>query len=205
METFLARIQAGENHLKQTDPILGSLIKKLGPCDWQDYRQAPFYALVRAIIAQQLSTHAAAAIERRVLALLPEDDADWPQLIPDIARDVLRQAGLSHAKIRTLKLLAEFVSENPEQFADLQTQPDDIVYKTICHIRGIGPWTAEMFLMFGLQRLDVFSGGDLGLRKAMHQLYQLAERPSAQDCVKHAENWKPYRTIAAWYLWRIVD
>jgi DNA-3-methyladenine glycosylase II len=205
MDAFLARIQTGVKHLTQADPFLAALNEKLGPCDWRNYRQTPFYALIRAVIAQQLSTHAAAAIERRVLALLPEDVSDWPALIPDLAEESLRQAGLSHAKIRTLKLLSEYVVENPEQFADLNNQPDESVQKTICHIRGIGPWTAEMFLMFGLQRLDVFSGADLGLRKAIQLLYQLADRPTAQDCVKRAETWKPYRTVAAWYLWRIVD
>lgn len=205
METFLARLQAGERHLKQVDPLLGKAIEKLGPHDWQDYQQIPLHALVRAIIAQQLSTHAASAIEKRVMALLPIAHNDWPNAITALSPDTLRQAGLSHAKIRTLKTLADHLSDQPGLLVQLANQTDHQVMQHLCQFRGIGPWTAEMFLMFGLQRMDVFSGGDLGLRKAIQQVYDLPERPSPNACVSRAELWKPHRTIAAWHLWRLVD
>ena len=205
MDRFLTKVRTGERHLRRIDPRLDRLIAELGPCDFRAYRQPPFRSLLRAVISQQLSGKAAAAIESRLSALLPGDDAALPAAIDRLTEEHMRAAGLSRAKVRTLRGLSGFVLENPQEFENLRHLADDQVRQKICHIPGIGPWTAEMFLMFGLQRLDVFSGGDLGLRKAVQKVYQRDQRPSPQECVTLSERWKPYRTVAAWHLWRVVD
>lgn len=205
MDAFIHRVQQGEAHLKQSDAKLAQLIHRLGPCPWEQYRQTPLQAVIRAIVAQQLSSKAAAAIEQRLRALLPDQEHDIATSLTELSSDELRAAGLSFAKIRTLKHLALELAQHPDLFDQLQQQSDAEVMQRMVRLHGIGPWTAEMLLMFGLQRLDVFSGGDLGLRKAIQHLDELPDRPSPEACVARAECWQPFRTIAAWYLWRLVD
>ena len=123
----------------------------------------------------------------------------------NISPRALREAGLSQAKTNTVQRLIEFALDEQTSFQQFQQMPNQAVKQRLCEIKGIGPWTADIFLMFGLRRLDIFATGDLGLRKALQQLKQIDNLPSPSDCEQFAKKWQPYRSIAAWHLWRLVD
>lgn len=197
------QIRQGETHLRQRDKTLGKVMDRVGSCRWAEYVMEPFDALVWSILGQQISTHAAASITARLavsagrpfrarsLAGIPEGD--------------YRAAGLSRNKTKAVRHLADAVADGRVNLESLQDAPDDQVIRTLSGLPGIGPWTAEMFLIFGLGRPDVFSAGDLGLRKAVALAYRLDTVPTPAECAARAVAWSPYRTIAAWYLWRLVD
>lgn len=200
---FLDEISHAEARLGEADPILKAVMERLGPCDWPSYRMEPFDALVWSVIGQQISVKAVAKIHQRIRQLA--GDPITPEGILRNSVEQLRQAGLSGNKTATvLEIAGHFFAGHlaVNEYGDLT---DAEVMKKVCRVKGIGPWTAEMFLIFGLGRLDVFSARDLGLRKAVRHVWQLPALPSVAHCELLAENWRPWRTVAAWYLWRTVD
>lgn len=200
---FLDEISHAETRLGEADPVLKGVMEHLGPCDWQSYRMEPFDALVWSVIGQQISVKAVAKIHQRVRQLAGESIT--PEGILRNSAQQLRQAGLSGSKAATVLEIARHFSAGHLAVNEYGGLTDAEVMAKVCQVKGIGPWTAEMFLIFGLGRLDVFSARDLGLRKAVRHVWQLPALPSVEHCELLAENWRPWRTVAAWYLWRMVD
>lgn len=193
-------IEQAEHALAKADPILGNLIKSqtLEPLKPRtDY----FASLSNSIISQQVSLAAARAIFGRF--------KDVTQLKPQAAKDLSDEAaktiGLSKQKTSYIKDLAIHFTNNPAVYDHLSNLPDDEVIKDLTAIRGIGPWTAQMFLLFTLGRANIFAPDDVGLQRAMMQLYKWEELPARKDLVEHAEAWKPYRSVASLHLWKLLE
>jgi DNA-3-methyladenine glycosylase II len=192
--------------LMRRDPVLGAVIKRVGRCGLPDTRtHAPFRALVRTITAQQLSGKAAATIFGRVVALAGDADRLTPDVVRALDPAALRAAGLSHQKIRYLYDLADRVLDGRLDLDTLETHSDEDVIAAITAVKGLGRWSAEMFLMFRLNRPDVFPIGDLGIVKGFQRLHGMKRRPSPRTMLRGAEKWRPYRSVAAWYLWRVLE
>jgi DNA-3-methyladenine glycosylase II len=201
---FDKTIQQAERHLCVIDPALEQIIETGPAFSATPFQKQPFEALVHAIIAQQLSVKSASAIRQRVQALLSSENVS-PLAYSQITLPDLKAAGMSQAKINTLQTLCDFALADASPFDELINDSDKDVKDCLCQLKGIGPWTVDIFLMFGLKRLDIFAAGDLGLRKAVKQLNKLEELPSPEETKKVAKKWQPYRTVAAWHLWRTVD
>lgn len=196
-------------HLSAADPRMAALIARSGPCRLGIFaagalgKQELLTALVEAIVSQQLSPKAADTIFGRVRALAPGDLS--PQGILAIPEDELRGAGLSGAKTRSVRDLAEHVQRGELPLEDLGSMSDDEVVGLLTRVRGIGRWTAEMVLMFQLGRKDVLPVGDLGVQKGFQRLFNLRKLPVPDRMVKLARPFRPYRSIASWYMWRINE
>lgn len=165
-------------------------------------RRGGFGALVGIIIGQQLSGRAADAIEAK-LKLVARTSILTPDSIRCLRDSSLRKAGLSHAKIRTLRALIDGIDSGDIRLQRLGKMSDEALHTVLESVKGIGPWTVQMYLMFVLNRPDVFPVGDLGIRKACAALYGI--EPQADSMLALAERWRPYRTVACWYLWRGYD
>jgi DNA-3-methyladenine glycosylase II len=187
-------------HLTRRDPVLKQLIAAVGPCTLR-YEPDGFAALVRSIIAQQISTKAAASIHARLLQALGRK-ALRPAALLALSDDDLRGAGLSASKQRSLRDLAEKLHTGVVPLGRLPTMTDEEVIDALIPVRGIGRWTAQMFLMFSLGRPDVLPVDDLGLRAGVQKVYELAELPRREVLTELAEPWRPYRSVATWYVWR---
>jgi DNA-3-methyladenine glycosylase II len=197
-----------EQHLRRADPVLGALIDALGPDERDPRAGRPndhYGALVRSIVGQQLSTKAARSIYARLTARFG-DRTPTPREILDDDPDALRAAaGLSRAKVGFLRSLAEHVLSGELELERLDELPDEQVTAELIAVKGLGPWTADMFLMFHLQRPDVLPVGDLGIRRAVERAYGMPELPDAAELTRIAEPWRPHRTLACRYLWRSLD
>ncbi len=191
-------------HLCTADPVLGDLMVRCGPCTLEPGDTDPFVTLCRAIISQQLSGRAASTITERLESLF-DSGVLTPEGILATPDETLRSLGLSRQKQASLKDLASKTSDGSLQLAVLPTLSDDEVTRQLTQVRGIGVWTAEMFLIFFLGRLDVFPAGDLGIRKAIQRVYGYKKMPAVVTMHRHARKWIPYRTIATWYLWESYD
>jgi 3-methyladenine DNA glycosylase/8-oxoguanine DNA glycosylase len=191
-------------HLRRTDPVLDDIIGRVGPCRLrQDAGGGPFAALVEAILYQQITGRAAATIHGRLRKAVGRKHPRPPD-IAALTDDELRGAGLSRQKIGYLRDLAHH-AVNGLEVSRLGRLTDDDVIDALTHVRGIGRWTAEMFLMFRLGRLDVLPVDDYGIRKAMQRAYRKRALPKAEWMRRTASPWRPYRTVASWYLWRSLD
>jgi DNA-3-methyladenine glycosylase II len=192
--------QKARRHLARRDAVLKRLMSAIGPCT---LRQNPdrFAALVRSIISQQISTKAAAAIAARLQQTLGSAGLT-PDGILALSAEELRAAGLSAAKARSMHDLAEKVQSQTLPLHTLHRLSDEEVITNLVPVRGIGRWTAEMFLIFSLGRLDVLPVADWGLRVGVQRQYSLVEPPAKARLVELAEPWRPYRSIATWYFWR---
>jgi DNA-3-methyladenine glycosylase II len=188
------------------DPVLAAIIRRHGPCGLADAPQHfdHFAMLVRAITFQQLSTKAASTIHGRLVALLPGEQPEAAALAL-LTDEQLRTAGISRQKAGYLRDLAQKVAAGAVPLDALDAMSDDDVVVALTQVKGIGRWTAEMFLIFRLLRPDVFPVDDLGIVTAIQRAYGLRKRPKADRLTKIAEAWRPYRSIAAWYLWRSLD
>jgi DNA-3-methyladenine glycosylase II len=189
-----------QRRLARRDTVLKQLIGQVGPCT---LRHDPdgFGVLVRSIVSQQISTTAARAIGARLRqALLPAELS--PAALLAIPEEAMRAAGLSANKTRALKDLAEKVHSGAVTLAAFPELPDEEVIARLVPVRGIGRWTAEMFLIFSLGRLDVLPVGDYGLRAGIKRVYGLEELPEKGHLIDLAEPWRPYRSVATWYFWR---
>ena len=191
--------------LMRRDPVLAPVIRKYKHRTILETPAIdPFSALVRTITSQQLSTKAAATIHRRILELMPGGVAT-PEAIEKTTDEQLRAAGLSRQKIAYVRDLAKHASSGDLPLHDLKTLSDDDVIAAITRVKGLGRWSAEMFLMFRLHRADVLPVDDLGIVVAVQRLYGLRKRPKPDRLRKIAEPWRPYRTVACWYLWRSLE
>lgn len=194
--------EQGRRHLMRTDPRLAAVIKRTGRERPEFGRREPFEALFRAVISQQLSTKAADTIRRRVLALMP---ALSPEHLLTVPSDDLRSAGLSRQKIAYLQDLAARVIDGRLDLHHLRTRDDEEIIRTIVEVKGFGVWSAQMFLMFCLHRPDVLPTGDLGIVKGMQIVLGMKRRPSVRTMERAARAWQPYRSVACWYLWRVLE
>lgn len=199
--------EAALEHLTRVDKNLGRVISQTGPCRLRRRRnQSPFEALVEAVANQQLSGKAAETILGRVRALFPERDFPLPEELLTMSDDKLRGAGLSRAKVAAVKDIAaktlSGVVPTPRQMSRLA---DAEIIERLIAIRGVGQWTVEMLLIFKLGRPDVLPVDDYGVRKGFAIAYGHKELPKAGDLLAHGERWRPYRSVAAWYLWRALD
>jgi DNA-3-methyladenine glycosylase II len=186
------------------DPVLAALIKKHGPCGLAAAQRADhFTALVRAITGQQLSTKAAATIFARLAALMP--GGVTAEALTAVTDDQLRAVGMSRQKGAYFRDLSEKVLSGALPLDSLDAMSDDEVIGALTQVKGIGRWSAEMFLMFRLHRPDVLPVDDLGIVNAIWRVYRLRKKPTADRIRKLGEAWRPYRSVASWYLWRSLD
>ncbi len=203
MSTVLdpALIATGIAHLRTTDPQLARLIDVVGPCTLT--RETNYYhALVDAIVSQQISIKAAAKILERVLALCAPDPVLTPAHIVALPVEELQAVGCSRAKAAYLHDLSQRIVDGRLDLDALTALPDEAVVDALVAVKGIGRWTAEMFLIFSLGRADVWPIDDLGVVIAVQSLYVLPDRPKRKEMLALGEQWRPYRTLAAWYLWQ---
>ena len=190
----------------RADPRLATVIKQVGPCGLQDIAQVPpFMALAEAIASQQLSTKAADTIFGRFCGLFGPERVPEPARLLQFDDDTIRGVGFSRSKVLFLRDLATRVVDRRLELDTLHEREDLHVMEQLTAVKGIGPWTAEIFLMFRLRRPDVFPADDLGLVKAAQRLYGMRQRPSKKRLLRMAETWRPYRSVAAWYLWRSLS
>jgi DNA-3-methyladenine glycosylase II len=193
-------------YLSSIDSSLGRLIERAGPFDMKIREVSnPFEALARNIIYQQLHGNAAAAIHQRVLALFGKKKLT-PRDILDASDVTLRGAGLSGAKLVALKdLAAKTLDGTVPTLARLRRMPDEEIISKLTQVRGIGRWTVEMLLIFGLGRPDVLPVGDFAVRKGFSIVYGLKELPKPKELIHYGERWRPYRSVASWYMWRVHE
>jgi DNA-3-methyladenine glycosylase II len=199
-----AQQRAAHKHLQACDENLLSVIKRHGAPQMRHEPDA-WLALSASIISQQISTHAARAIRNRVASLGEKGAFPAPQIILNLPDETLRGAGLSQNKLLALRDLARHFDEGKIAPQKLAKMDDEEIIAALLPIRGIGRWTAEMFLIFSLRRPDVLAVDDWGLRMAAKKLYGLDEPPKAKDFLALAEPWRPFRSVASWYLWRSLD
>jgi 3-methyladenine DNA glycosylase/8-oxoguanine DNA glycosylase len=193
-------------HLRAADPRFEAIIDAIGPCTMEiGSPPDPFRALLRSIVYQQLSGKAASTIWGRVEVLFPRR-RPRPALLLDLADEQLRAAGMSRGKVLAARdLAAKVLDRSVPGAAALKKLDDAEVVARLTAVRGIGPWTAEMYLMFWLGRPDVLPIGDLGVRKGFMLGWKKRKLPSPEALAKHGRRWAPYRTAASWYLWKLVD
>jgi DNA-3-methyladenine glycosylase II len=201
-------VDRGTRHLRRKDPAMRELIKRVGKLDAEARRRGrpadAYGALVRSIVGQQLSTKAAATIYGRLTDLFG-GRTPTPQELLDADPDAIRAAGMSRPKIAYLRSLAEHVLSGELELDRLNELSDEEIVAELTAVKGLGEWTAHMFLIFHLQRPDVLPVGDLGVRNAAREVYGLAELPSAAELEEIGAPWKPHRSLGALYLWRSLD
>lgn len=195
-------MKVATDHLSKADPVLAVIIKRVGPCRLIP-RAPTFETLARSITFQQLSGKAAGTIFARLKKAVGGRFTATRFL--KLSEEELRACGLSRQKIASLTDLAEHVAQRRISFKRLSDLTDEEIVELLGQVRGVGVWTAQMFLMFALERPNVLPTGDLGIRNAIRKAYALSEAPTPRDIVKFAEKWHPYCTIACWYLWRSID
>ena len=196
-------IEAGLDLLKK-DKNMQDLIKKFGRPDFnlgQDY----FQSLLRSIVFQQLSGKAAQTIFERLVNLIPETSNLCPHEVLKLDKDEMRTAGLSFLKTDYVKNLADYFENNSFHKKDVEKMSDQEISKELIQIKGIGQWTVDMFLMFTLNRADILPCKDLGIQKGIMKILNMNNLPSKKEMENCSRKWRPYRTIACWYLWRMVD
>jgi len=190
-------------HLKKKDPVLGSIIKRVGPYKIQ-YRKPTFQTLVRSIVYQQLNGKAAATIFGRLQAAAKADPLT-PESILKLRPARMRSLGLSGQKMSYIRELARLTRDGDVDFERCATLEDGEVVEHLTRVKGVGVWTVHMFLIFALRRHDVLPTGDLGIRAAMKKAYGLEELPKPEEMAEIAAAWRPYCSVASWYLWRSLD
>lgn len=189
-------------YLAEKDPVLGAVIQAVGPLD-TPHNPNYFLSLVESIVSQQLSVKVADVIYARFVSLFPEKEVT-PEKVLEIDTDVMRQVGMSYGKIKYVKSLAEHVIASPRMFETFDQMSEEDIITELTKVKGIGRWTAEMFLMFTMGKEDIFSYGDLGLRNALKKLYAIEEL-TEEKAAEITDKWRPYRTYASRYLWRSLD
>ena len=192
-------------HLREADPVVGALIEEHGP-----YRPRPggdpYASMVRSIMFQQLAGAAARAIQRRFFALYGDEErTPEPDAILATSDEEFRRTGVSRQKASYLRDLAQHCVDGSLDFAALEDLDDETVIERLTAVRGIGEWSAHMFLMFELGRPDVLPVGDLGVRKGMQAAYGLPDAPTPARAREIGAPWSPFRTVGSWYMWRAVE
>jgi DNA-3-methyladenine glycosylase II len=198
-----AALERATRHLKRRDPRLGQVIRAVGPCAMLRSTD-PYRFLIRSILFQQISVHAGRAIEARLKThfggRLPP-----PERLRSTRTATLRGLGLSRQKVLAVHSIAETAAAGELRAARFRRLDDAGVIEDVTRIHGVGEWTAHMLLLFALRRPDVLPVGDFGIRKGLQRLDALAELPSATALTTRAEIWRPWRSVASWYLWRCLD
>jgi len=195
--------QNASRQLRKADPRLKPVIDSIGPCPLKPYRYR-FALLLRSIVSQQISTSAARTIYNRLHDLTGKGQPTAEKIMR-LSHEQLRSVGLSTQKANYVHHLAEMVLEKQVRLHKMHQLSDEEVTAELVQVKGIGQWTAQMFLMFGLCRPDIFPHDDLGIQNGIQQIYELKSRPDKQTCIEIAERWQPYRTVASWYCWRILE
>jgi len=190
------------NHLKNSDPILRAIIERVGPCR-MEFAEPEFSSLAEAIVYQQLNGKAALTIFQRFTALA--GDPLTPEGILKLSDEQLRSVGLSKQKSAYLKDLAAKTASGQLDFTRLSELSDEDVIQHLTQVKGVGVWTAHMFLMFSLRRPNVLPTGDYGVQVAVKKHYKKRKLPKPKDMEKIARAWEPYRSVACWYMWRSLD
>ena len=190
------------NHLKKSDPVLAAIIEQVGPCKMQ-FGEPTFHSLAESILYQQLNGKAAMTIFNRFTAAA--GDPLTPKGILRLSDDEMRAVGLSKQKTSYLRDLALKTRDGLMEFERLPELPEDEVIAHLTQVKGIGVWTAHMFLMFTLRRPDILPTGDYGIQAAIKKHYKKRKWPKPDVMQKIAKPWTPYRSIACWYLWRSLD
>jgi DNA-3-methyladenine glycosylase II len=190
-------------HLKKSDPVIAAIIQRVGPYAIE-YREPSFESLVRSIVYQQLSGRVASVIFGRLHAAAGEEQLT-PAGIMKLRPEKMRKLGLSGQKTLYIRELAKHTKRGDIVFENLPDSDDALVIEHLTRVKGIGVWTAQMFLMFALRREDVLPVADLGIRSAMKKAYGLEDLPKPDEMERIATAWKPYTSIACWYLWRSLD
>jgi len=201
---MIRRVRAAERYLQRVDPVLAGLISRHGPCTLMQSPKPHFHTLVWAIINQQLSVKAAQSIERRLLAHLRTEIVE-PRHFLRIRDQSLRNCGLSAAKIRYIREASRRVRSGELDLDVLETVDDTTAAGCLMQLPGVGPWTADMLLIFSLGHLDVLPVGDLALRKSIRLHHGMPDDTGREELLAVAEPWRPYRSVASWYFWAAVD
>ena len=189
-----------EQYLRGADSRIAGIMERAGPCELMPNEDG-FSSLSNSIIGQQLSNHVANIIRNRFRKLF-ENDKPVPELLLNLDDSVLRKVGLSFQKIKYLRGLAQWVKSGELDFSALLKMDDEIAIQQLVQVKGIGRWTAEMYLMFSLNRQDLLPLGDAALEAALKRLYELPEEGWEKPAILIAEKWRPWRTVACWYLYR---
>jgi len=189
-------------HLKKNDPVLAAIIERLGPLQ-PSYRDPTFESLVRSIVFQQLNGKAARAIYDRLATAVGGKLS--PESILALSEEQMRACGLSKQKLAYIRDLAAKTLSGDVIFEQLPEMSDDEVIEHLTRVKGIGRWSAQMFLMFALQRPNVMPTGDFGIQNAIRKAYRKRKMPRPKEMLKLSRNWEPYCTLACYYLWRSLD
>lgn len=196
-------MQEAIHHLRAADPVLAAIIEQVGAYRIE-YREPGFEALAKAIVYQQLSGRVASVIFGRLLAAAGGEPM-VPEAVLKLRPQRMRTLGLSKQKIGYIRDLARHTRDGRLDFAGMDRLSDEEVIEMLTGVKGIGVWTAHMFLIFALRRTNVLPVGDLGIRAAIRKAYNLPELPKPGEVVDLARVWNPYRTVASWYLWRSLE
>lgn len=196
-------IEKAIRHLRKTDATMGQVIRNVGPFTLKKL-PGGFEVVVRSILSQQISTAAAATIRKRLESLLPKG-----RIVPDalaaLTDEQLQSVGVSSQKRSYVRDLTQKTLDGTINFRRIAAKPDEDAIEELIQVKGIGRWTAQMYLIFSLGRLDVFAPDDLGLQNAIRALYDTPEKPKRTHFEAIAEPWAPFRTVASWYLWRSLE
>lgn len=184
------------------DPILNDLIKKYPTPKFEDRSEHLFERLIESVVSQQLSVKASDKIFLRFKDLFLKKEFPLPNDVLEMEDKKIRTAGISFAKISYIKAISQAFLADQVNIKKIRKMSDEEVIKELTKIKGIGKWTAEMILIFTLKRKDIFSLGDLGLRRAIENLYGIKD---SKEIIKLSEKWKPHRSLACWYLWRSLE
>ena len=202
---FQKQLLTAQAHLATNDPVIADLIVRYGDCQIRPHTD--YYSeLVTSIVGQQLSIKAAAAIWQRIV-VLAGGHAPTPKQLIDASFDDLRAAGLSGPKISYVKDLASRIEDGSLEIENITNLPNQEIIEQLTAVKGIGEWSAHMFMIFALGRLDILPYGDLGIRKAATVLYELPGLASREDleAIEQSNKWQPYQSIASWYLWKSLE
>ena len=193
-------------HLSKVDPVMRELIRRVGPCGLEVRNHSPFETLVRAIAHQQIHGRAAQAILGRFIALFPGRRFPTPADIAAVPARKMRRAGFSRGKIRAIKHIARRARAGfvPTRAACHRLSDEEIIER-LTELHGVGQWTVEMLLLFTLGRPDVLPVDDFGVREGFKVAYGRRKQPTPKQLRRYGERWRPYRSVAAWYLWRAVE
>jgi DNA-3-methyladenine glycosylase II len=191
-------------HLSSNCPVMNRIITRVGPCTLTPDPADPFTLLVRCVISQQISTKAAASIYGRLASLVGGPPVPMAK-VEKLTDEKLQACGISAPKQRTLRAVIEHIKANPDLLPGIEHRDDDTIREQLTAIKGIGPWSADMLLIFGMGRADTLPVGDFGFRMAVKRWFKLRKEPDAKRLMKIGEPWRPYRSIATWYLWRSLE
>ena len=201
-------VQHAINHLKSADPVMAGIIERVGPFRMQ-YREPAFETLVRSIAFQQLNGKAAATIYGRLRCACLDSSTDEFPLTPEsvlaLSEKQMRACGLSRQKLSYIRDLARRTADGEIDFARLPEMSDEEVIEHLTRVKGIGVWSAHMFLIFALRRLNVMPTLDYGVRVAIKKFYRKRNLPNHKQIMKISKTWQPYCSVACWYLWRSLD